>query len=317
MSQSVEELLMSKGYSNLSLAASGLCNKYRKVDARTSTANRIPRIKNRFCTNELIIDSGEIAESDREMYGIVQQSRDISFGVDQTDRAFIFYSPSSAPSTTPVTLSTATTNRGLEKSQFLPHSFDSESGFKIRTLVVDKKFGTDKWEVNSSATNASCYSDRCIDQGFGSILQWDINRGSVVQRREEVPHKCPGTPRGKIGNHDLYQKQKVQFHTSSDRQYNSPNLSCENGGNTEQTVDRYKQRNLVISFPTLDHNYSRIPTQLSECSGRLGVSEWGGFIGMETSTISVSENLSEDGPTRGGSICISHPDSDALHLHLK
>ena len=64
------------------------------------------------------------------------------------------------------------------------------------------------------------------------------------------------------------------------------------------------------SVPMWDHSYCRVSSQQTERDSRLGVKKQFGLLGMETSSLIISENLSTEGNSRERSICFQIISSD-------
>ena len=119
-----------------------------------------------------------------------------------------------------------------------------------------------------SAELTSNYSNGYFPDRVGSSLQWGSNIREMVRGRENLTHKCSGTTSNKIGSIFLYQTEKGESHTLSDKQQDSLVLPFENGGNKEQTYDQIEQRYLALSSK-LQYGYDiRIPAFNTEYSSR-------------------------------------------------
>ena len=77
------------------------------------------------------------------------------------------------------------------------------------------------------------------------------------------------------------------------------------GGDQKQVFNRIRKRNLEVYPAPWDHNYCRISSKLHERGGRLAVKKLKTPIRVETRSISISENLSDQRKTRDGSFCFS------------
>ena len=76
------------------------------------------------------------------------------------------------------------------------------------------------------------------------------------------------------------------------------------GGHKKYTINENIKGNMGRASETQYYNNCGIPTELSECSSRYRITQESGFIGMETRSISISENLPETSLPPSGPICI-------------
>ena len=133
---------------------------------------------------------------------------------------------------------------------------------------MDRELAVLQWVNLFSVEPTSSYSNGCFPDRVGSSLQWGSNIREMVRGRENLTHKCSGTTSNKIGSIFLYQTEKGESHTLSDKQQDSLVLPFENGGNKEQTYDQTEQRYLALSSK-LQYGYDiRIPAFNTEYSSR-------------------------------------------------
>ena len=105
-----ERNIYGKGLCDLPIATSRLCNKSEEVCVRSCTRNRVFRVDYEFPNYDFVITSGKDREDKRSMPEVIQGIRGITSGFDKTNRNTFFNHSSSAPSTSTVSLLTATTN---------------------------------------------------------------------------------------------------------------------------------------------------------------------------------------------------------------
>ena len=102
------------------------------------------------------------------------------------------------------------------------------------------------------------------------------HQGNGQRKREP----CARTTSNKIGSIFLYQREKGDSHTLSDRQQGSLVLPFENAGNKERTYDQIEQRDQALSSKSQYGYHSRIPASSTEYSSKQRIkkktdsSEW-------------------------------------------
>ena len=293
-----------QGHSSFSPATFRICNKFEKVCLASSSGNRIPGFANRLKQNGPVINTGKVVEDKETMFRYVQSTSNIHFDIDKVDRPSLINSPGCPSSTHTVSLPSTTSNKIFKQISVLPELSFSEQQIQGRTNVVDKKLRNLKREVSYSTSSTGTNADRCLQKGMGSMLQWNINRGSVVQGGTGNAHKYTRTISSKIGTLDIHKNETSKVDTHADRQYDCIVISPENGRDEKQKVNRNIQGNMGLPSNRTDHNYCRIFTERPECDSRLGVSTCRGWVRMETVNTSVPKNLSENGSTKCRSICI-------------
>ena len=94
-------------------------------------------------------------------------------------------------------------------------------------------------------------------------LERDQNKWSVVQEGTRSSHQSAGTFSHKVHHFDISQKVKYLSHAYSARQYDTIELSAENGRNRESRTNADFKENLGVYTRAGDHDYSQIFTRES------------------------------------------------------
>ena len=82
------------------------------------------------------------------------------------------------------------------------------------------------------------------------------------------------------------------------------------GGCPELEISPISKGNMGSSSPMWDHSYCRVPSQQTECDSRFGVKKQFTLLGMEASSLVISENSSTEGKPRDRCICFQTISSD-------
>ena len=131
-------------------------------------------------------------------------------------------------------------------------------------------------------------------------MLWNLNRGYVVSSGNEKPHKCLRIFSHKTGYKNVLENLEEQSHSSPGGQNGSFGISIKDDGFPEFKINPISRRNMGLSSAIGVHSYCRVPSQQTERDGKLGVNKQIRFIGMETSSPVISENLSTEDLSRDG-----------------
>ena len=189
---------------------------------RSCTGNRVLRVDCEFPNYDFAITGGKDREDKGSMPEVIQGSKGNTSGFDKTNRNTFFNHSSSAPSTSTVSLLTATIT-------VLPHFGKADSHGKKRVVMVGQQSRTLQWPIGYTATGIGPYSDRCIQKRPGDCMSRDQNGGSVVQEGTGSTYQSAETFSHKVCHFDICQNVKNVSHTHSGRQHDSLELFAENG----------------------------------------------------------------------------------------
>ena len=217
-----ERNIYGKGLCDLPIETSRLCNKSEEVYVRSCTGNRVLRVDCEFPNYDFAITGGKDREDKGSMPEVIQGSKGNTSGFDKTNRNTFFNHSSSAPSTSTVSLLTATIT-------VLPHFGKADSHGKKRVVMVGQQSRTLQWPIGYTATGIGPYSDRCIQKRPGDCMSRDQNGGSVVQEGTGSTYQSAETFSHKVCHFDICQNVKNVSHTHSGRQHDSLELFAENG----------------------------------------------------------------------------------------
>ena len=125
---------------------------------------------------------------------------------------------------------------------------------------------------------------RCFQKRVERTLQWDLNRGEMVEKRTGAPHK---------------NLSDLTIHIQMDNKVAlSYLLEMGGGGCTQFRAFKNQQVNLC------DHNYCRISTKQIECPSRLGVLECQKYFRLKTASKHVSKHNQTFRIYNRGLLCI-------------
>ena len=92
-------------------------------------------------------------------------------------------------------------------------------------------------------------------------LERHQKKGSVVQKGTRSSYQSAGTFSHKVHHFDISQNVKYLSHAYSARQYDTFELSAENGRNRESRTNADFKENLGVYTRAGDHDYCRIFTR--------------------------------------------------------
>ena len=292
-------------YNNLPSATSRVYPQYGEIPFESCSRNRIPWCVSRFGKNDTFITSTKNTEDSGSVSRFAHKRLCDSLGTDKIDRSFNFDDASCTTSTIKCSLSSTTANNLSKTVWVIPRSSILEQGVKRRTAVVDSKFKTMQWPVNNTNTELCYNKNRCLQEGLGSILSRDPNKGGVDIRGTKNAYKHSGVESGEASFTVISQTNENESDSFSNRQHYGLDVLTENGGYWKQRTFGPVQGDLELSPGKWDHNYSRISAKFSKCRSRLGVEKPQGQFRVETSSPNIPKNLPNQRDPRSGLVCIS------------
>ena len=272
------------GQVDLSPAASGICDKFKKITVEPSTTNRVSRTQYRFQKNDSVFTTGQSNSN----YQSVLQPTFISPGnssrTDKLDREAFLHCSSSSPREITISLSTATTNSIHQTKCVISDHNNFNTKLPGRAQMVEGKPNPSQWKVPEGLSTGLDYPNRCIKSrmGGGGLLPGQIDRGSLVSDRARKAHKHFGVEGCEASYIDFYKNRDISHHTFTDRQHDGSKLLIKDGGHPEQRIDRVDKIDMELFNKQTDNDYCRISTKQTKCSSRLGVLSCSELKRMET-----------------------------------
>ena len=160
-------------------------------------------------------------------------------------------------------------------------------------------------------TTAGCttrYGDRigCFPTGLGSNVKRPgiENRWPMVSQRARDAHQLPGVVSSFSGNPSICQGEEWHQYSGQNRRL-SQGLHKSLWGNTFMANECSDCRDVEVVHRSLNLSDGRISSGSRESSGRHGVTDSQGSLRLDASSSSFFTDQEEDGPTRGGYVCIS------------
>ena len=121
------------------------------------------------------------------MHEIIQDIKGNTSGFDKIYRNTFFNHSRSAPSTSTVSLLTATANYISKTITALPHFGKADSHGKKRVVMVGQQSRTLQWPIGYTTTGTGPYSDRCIQKRLGAVCR-GIRTGGQWSKKEQDLH---------------------------------------------------------------------------------------------------------------------------------
>ena len=292
-------------YDNLPSATSRVYSEYGEIPFESSSRDRISWCDSQFSKNDTFTTSTKNSENSGSVSRFICERFCDSIGTDKINRSFNINNTSCTSSKIKFSLSSATTSKLSKAVWVIPRSSILEQGVKRGTAVVDSKFETLQWTANNTNTGLCYNKNGCLQEGLGSILSRDPNKGGVDIRGKRKAYKHSGVEGGEVSFNVISQTNANESNTFSNRQHYSLDVLSKNGGYWKQRTFGPIQRDMELSPETWDHNYSRISTKFSKCRGRLAVKEPQGQFRVETSSPNIPKNLRDKRDPRSGLVCIS------------
>ena len=102
-----------------------------------------------------------------------------------------------------------------------------------------------------------------------------------------------GTTSSKASPPNISQESKLYFNSHTNGQHSGFDIFEKNGGTKNQKMTILSKRDLGDVNFEINHDYCGVPTQLTQQSGRLGISSQSGLIQMGPLLTCLSQSLSE------------------------
>lgn len=306
----------SQGHFDIYTPESRILNKQQKICTSSMPKLRISGCRDRLQQNDFIPSRREsdkdkkpmlrsIKEKPCQVKGIVAISRKVSIG-----------SSSSVTSPPPIQRDATSADSRIKSERLLRGNDIPKLGSKSRIKLVANQSRSLQWQKPNLLSSPDPNPIGCFNEGMGCSMQKPVHGGTLVQRGTIGAYKFVRAESSKAGNIDFRRVVQSQVHPFTNGQYGSPGLHCENGRDHKQSNDPNKQGNLGVSVKSRDHDYCRVPAGHNEYSGGQGVSETRSKR-MDVEPKSISENLSVEGHSRDGPVCLQGVQADSSLLLLE
>ena len=160
-------------------------------------------------------------------------------------------------------------------------------------------------------TTAGCttkYGDRvgCFPTRLGSNVKrpGTENRWPMVSQRARDAHQLPGVVSSFSGNPSSCQGEEWHQYSGQNRQHLGQGLHKSLWGNTFMANECSDCQDVEVVHRSSNLSDGRISSGSRESSGRHGVTDSQGSLRLDASSSSFFTDREEDGPTRGGYVCI-------------
>ena len=151
-----ERNIYGKGFCDLPIVTSTLCDRSGEVCVRSCTRNRTLTVDYEFQNYNFAITSGKDREDKGSLSEVIQRIRGIIFGFDKTNWNTFFNHSSSAACPSTVSLLTATANCISRTNTVLPH-FGKTDIHSKKQVTVGQQSGTSQWLIGYATTGTDPY----------------------------------------------------------------------------------------------------------------------------------------------------------------
>ena len=229
----------------------------------------------------------------------------------QFNRHTVFDSTSSFTCTVTTEVFATTVDRISETEPNIPVLHYTKSDFLAGNRMVDKQPSLDKWNVDSASNCENSHPNGCFHKGLGCPLLGAVSRGAMDFSGVQSTYQFIGTEGSTSCPSHLFKDQGYVCSTFANGQYDSPIISCQNGGYPQQRVDIHSEGNMGLSTQETDQNNCRISSRGLEYTSGHSVSTFPRLERMVAFSTSFSTNLSSVGSSGHGFVCLktfpSHP----------
>ena len=226
MSQTLEELSMSRDTKFFSSDSVEICNQFEKVYPSASPTNRIFRLGDRLCRNETISSSKKGGGDCSDFSKCNERQFDLK-GFDKSTREVDFHNSSNFTSKTSDSFPAVDTNTGPEKKRDLQICDFSGPAGQTGAVMVDNQHVNLQWKIFVNSAPRSNHIFRCIGEGLGCFR----DGGLMVFSGESLAHKCSRIRSSEASNSFFYNIQETKINSSTDRQHDSSLLFIKHGRN--------------------------------------------------------------------------------------
>ena len=190
----------------------------------------------------------------------------------------------------------------------------TKSDFLAGNRMVDKQPSLDKWNVDSASNCENSHPNGCFHKGLGCPLLGAVSRGAMDFSGVQSTYQFIGTEGSTSCPSHLFKDQGYVCSTFANGQYDSPIISCQNGGYPQQRFDIHSEGNMGLSTQETDQNNCRISPRGFEYTSGHSVSTFPRLERMVAFSTSFSTNLSSVGPSGHGFVCLkTFPSGPSLY----
>ena len=182
-----------------------------------------------------------------------------------------------------------------------------------RVAVVGSKSISPKSNTSGSSATRYDNQDRCIPSGLGCPASGVPHRGAMVNRRETDAYQCTGAAGSVSCPEDLCQRQITFKCASSNGQHVSQSLHKLFGGHTLPSAELTGSSDVEMVPGSPHFSNSR----QGESDSRRGIQGSERSLRLDDTSKSFSSDTASDGPSRGGSFCISSNTPATTFLQLE
>ena len=309
-----EENASSKRHFALSPAAFGLCDKSDQITVDPSAENRIFGDGDQLLRYDTESSPTKSQQSYKTVSGGKGEPQNNGLETFQFNRHTVFNSTSSSTCTVTTEVFATTVDRISETEPNIPVLHYTKSDFLAGNRMVDKQPSLDKWNVDSASNCENSHPNGCFHKGLGCPLLGAVSRGAMDFSGVQSTYQFIGTEGSTSCPSHLFKDQGYVCSTFANGQYDSPLISCQNGGYPQQRVDIHSEGNMGLSTQETDQNNCRISPRGLEYTSGHSVSTFPRLERMVAFSTSFSTNLSSVGPSGHGFVCLkTFPSGPSLY----
>ena len=304
----------SKRHFALSPAAFGLCDKSDQITVDPSAENRIFGDGDQLLRYDTESSPTKSQQSYKTVSGGTGEPQNNGLETFQFNRHTVFNSTSSFTCTVTTEVFATTVDRISETEPNIPVLHYTKSDFLAGNRMVDKQPSLDEWNVDSAFNCKNSHPNGCFHKGLGCPLLGAVSRGAMDFSGVQSTYQFIGTEGSTSCPSQRFKDQGYVCSTFANGQYDSPIISCQNGGYPQQRVDIHSEGNMGLSTQETDQNNCRISPRGLEYTSGHSVSTFPRLERMVAFSTSFSTNLSSVGPSGHGFVCLkTFPSGPSLY----
>ena len=244
----------SKRHFALSPAAFGLCDKSDQIPVDPSAENRIFGDGDQLLRYDTESSPTKSQQSYKTVSGGKGEPQNSGLETFQFNRHTVFNSTSSSTCTVTTEVFATTVDRISETEPNIPVLHYTKSDFLAGNRMVDKQPSLDKWNVDSASNCENSHPNGCFLKGLGCPLLGAVSRGAMDFSGVQSTYQFIGTGSSTSCPSHLFKDQGYVCSTFANGQYDSPIISCQNGGYPQQRFDIHSEGNMGLSTQETDQN---------------------------------------------------------------
>ena len=285
-------------------ARSQLCDKLRKIRARTYTKNRLSGLPFRFATGKSLSDRKEVENSRKSCSGHGGRITNYSKTINVFDRCVSIPRKNNTNGQAPhASVSVVPENTLAISPVSRPEDSSFKSSEKLSSVVEKSKKFSKGLSFTSSGTQYP-YFHGCVKSGLGSSFRKSDSQGQLDRSGKIASYQCPRVKSSVSGLKKLSKQNSRQEGSHSNRQRHCSQLSEQTRGNTLMGHVSPGLAHLGLLQSSKHTHKSQTHAGLPQCHSRQSFQErQNNSDRMVSSSSNIQSNLQSLAHTNGGHVC--------------